>query len=179
MVRYSVYFSQDKNARYFAFLDTTRQSAERQSYIKKMKSGVKGYTQEGLEENEKNFGLFLLETNDMSKSAQCVFTDYKSRWGIETFYDYIDNDVDVNAICLQDYCEYQGLGFIIQVCGMIFHDLKLVADKHNESVKDIMRILHGLKLVRHNDRYLVHNDNKERKTLCDKIGLDLSLHGVV
>ena len=52
---------------------TTRQSAERQTYIKKMNAKEKGYTQEGLLESEKDFGLFLLETNDLKKKPQEVF----------------------------------------------------------------------------------------------------------
>ena len=45
-----------------AYKDTTRQSAERKTYIEKMKKGKKGFTKEGLAENEDNFGLFILET---------------------------------------------------------------------------------------------------------------------
>lgn len=178
VIRYSEYSSEDKSVRYFAFLDTTRQSAERQTYLKKMKNHEKGYTEEGLLESEKDFGLFLLETNDNNKKAVEVFTDYKARWSIETFYDYIDNDVDVNALCLQDYCEYEGLGFIIQVCGMIYHDLKAQADEQNLSMKDIMSLLKGIKLVKERDRYVVRNDNKERRELSDRLKLKLENHGV-
>ena len=177
VIRYTEYKPDSKSVRYFAFLDTTRQSAERQTYIKKMRAHEKGYTEEGLVENEKDFGLFLLETNSTTKDAETVFCDYKSRWTIETFYDYIDNDMDVNAICLQEYCEYQGLGFIVQICGMIYHDLKEVVDKHNFSMKETMFILKGLKLVKERNRYVVRNDNKERRELCEKIGLDLLQHG--
>ena len=61
-----------------------------------MAEKVNGYTQEWLLESEKDFGLFLLETNELKKSARDVFCDYKSRWGIETFYNYIDNNLDFN-----------------------------------------------------------------------------------
>lgn len=95
VIRYAVYSSEDKPVKYHAFLDMTRQSAERQTYMKKMKAHSKGYTEDGLIESEKDFGLFLIETNDTEKNPETVFRDYKSRWSIETFYDYVDNDMDV------------------------------------------------------------------------------------
>ena len=178
LIYYETYVIEGNPVHYHAFLDTTRQSAERQTYIKKMTAKEKGYTQEGLLDCEKDFGLFLLETNDLEKKPREVFCDYKSRWGIETFYNYIDNTLDFNTLYQKDYCSTQGLGFIVQIAGMIFHDLqKLLKDK-NLSVKDTMFTLKGLKVIKERDRYMVRNDNKQRKQLCEKIGLNLSKHGV-
>ena len=156
----------------------TRQSAERQTYIRKMTAGEKGYTQDGLLECEKDFGLFLLETNDLEKTAQEVFRDYKSRWGIETFYNYIDNTLDFNALYQKDYCSTQGLGFIVHVSGMIFHDLQRKLAEKGLSVKDTLFTLKGLKVIKERSRYTVRNDNKQRRQLCEKLGLNLSKHGV-
>lgn len=178
LIRYHAYPSDDGTIMYFAFLDTTRQSAERQTYIKKLSAKTKGYTKEGLIESEKDFGLFLLETNDLKKSAQEVFCDYKSRWSIETFYDYIDNVIDFNALYQQDYCRMQGLGFILQICGLIYHDIQKVLKGKGLSVKDTLFSLKGIKLVKERARYAVRNDNKQRKELCENLGLNLSKHGI-
>ncbi len=178
LIRYETYVIGDSPVHYFAFLDTTRQSAERQTYIKKMAAKEKGYTEEGLLESEKDFGLFLLETNDLEKTAQEVFCDYKSRWGIETFYNYIDNTLDFNALYQKDYCSTQGLGFIVQISGMIFHDIQKRLMEKNLSVKDTMFMLKGLKIIKERNRYVVRNDNKQRRQLCEKLGLNLSKHGV-
>lgn len=178
LIRYETYVIGDRPTRYFTFLDTTRQSAERQTYIKKIAAREKGYSQEGLLESEKDFGLFLLETNDPDITAQDVFCNYKSRWSLETFYNYIDNTLDFNALYQKDYCSTQGLGFIVQVAGMIFHDIQKRLKKENLSVKDTMFLLKGLKLIRERDRYVVRNDNKQRRQLCEKLGLNLSKHGV-
>ena len=178
MIYYQTYVIDGNNVNYHAFLDTTRQFAERQSYIKKMKKNVKGYTEEGLAASEKDFGLFLLETNDLEKSAKDVFRDYKSRWGIETFYNYIDNNLDFNALYQKDYCSMQGLGFIVQISGMIFHDIQINLSKYNLSVKDTMFLLKGLKLIKERNRYIVRNENNERRQLCEMINLNTSHHGV-
>lgn len=178
LIYYETYVIEDSPIHYIAFLDTTRQSAERQTYIKKMKAREKGYTQEGLLNNEKDFGLFLLETNDLKKKPQEVFCDYKSRWGIETFYNYIDNTLDFNALYQKDYCRTQGLSFIVQVSGMIFHDIQKELKENDLTVKDTMFTLKGLKIIKERDRYVVRNDNKQRRQLCEKLGLNLSKHGV-
>ena len=178
LIYYQIYTIGDDPVHYCAFLDTTRQSAERQTYIRKMTAGEKGYTQDGLLECEKDFGLFLLETNDLEKTAQEVFRDYKSRWGIETFYNYIDNTLDFNALYQKDYCSTQGLGFIVHVSGMIFHDLQRKLAEKGLSVKDTLFTLKGLKVIKERNRYTVRNDNKQRRQLCEKLGLNLSKHGV-
>lgn len=179
LIYYQMYTIGNDPVHYCAFLDTTRQSAERQTYIRKMKAKEKGYTQDGLLECEKDFGLFMLETNNLEKTAQEIFCDYKSRWGIETFYNYIDNTLDFNALYQKDYCSIQGLGFIIQISGMIFHDLQRKLFEKGLSVKDTMFTLKGLKVIKERDRYIVRNDNKQRRQLCEKLELNLSKHGIV
>lgn len=164
-------FQPEEGKRYFAFLDTTRQSAERATYIKKVGEHKQGYTEEGLKENEKDFGLFLIETSDVEKKAEIIFSDYKSRWGIETFYDYIDNSIDFNSLYQQDYCCMQGLSFIMQIAGMIFHDLKNVTDKANMSFKNTILLLKGIKAVRERNRWMIRNINKERRIICESINL--------
>ncbi|MBR6343357.1 MAG: hypothetical protein IKR65_05565, partial [Selenomonadaceae bacterium] len=44
-------------------------------------------------------------------------------------YNYVRNDADFNALYQQDYFCMQGLSFIVTVAGMIYHDIKRVADE--------------------------------------------------
>lgn len=88
---------------YIAYRDTTRAGAERRDYIKAMSMGKSGCTEEGLPENEQYFGLFLLETNDFEADAETIFCHYKNRWSIKTYYNYVRNDVDFNALYQQDF----------------------------------------------------------------------------
>ena len=161
-----------EGVRYIAYLDTTRQFAERNSYIRKMKEGKKGYTEEGLAECEKDFGLFLLETTT-SLTPQEVFSTYKQRWEIETFYDYIDNSIDFNALYQQDYCRVQGLCFIIHIAGMIYHTLQMSAAEHSVSVKDIIRVMRGVKMVKERGKYVLRNVDKTRRAMGERLNLDL------
>ncbi len=158
----------ENNVRYIAFQDTTRASAEKQDYIKAMASGKPGYDEEELLKNEVYFGLFLLETNDKRLSADKVFCHYKERWTIETYYNYIRNDVDFNALYQQDYFSMQGLSFIVSITGMVYHDIKEVADKAKLKVKDIMHEMGKLKMIYEGNKWLILNNIKSVRDVCEK-----------
>ena len=69
----------------------------------------------------------------------------------------------------KDYCSTQGLGFIVQVAGMIFHDIQKKLKAEGLSVKEAMLILRDLKFVKERDRFVVRNYNKQRRQLCEKL----------
>lgn len=165
---YYTEFPGEGKVRYIAFKDTTRESAERKSYCEKLKKGMKGYTAAGLEESEKDFGLFLLETTEES-TAEEVFCGYKSRWGIETYYNYVDNVMDFNALYQQDYCKTQGVGFIVQIAGSIFSEVKNSLTEQDETVRDVMDEFRGIKAVNEKGRWNLHNITKSRRTLAEKL----------
>ena len=162
-----------------AFLDTTRQSAERQTYIKNINAGKKGYTESGLRESEKDFGLFLLETSDMKRHPKEIFIDYKSRWGIETFYNYVDNELDFNALYQENYCRTEGLGFVIQIAGLIHHELRLSIEEHNLNLKKAMKILKGLRLSKEKTTWQIKNAVKEKREIAELIGICLDPSEIV
>ena len=164
----------EENTKRIAYLDTTRQSAERVTYIKNMKSGKTGYTEDGLLESEKDFGLFILETSDASRSAKDVFGDYKSRWGIETFYDYIDNTIDFNSLCQQNYNRTEGLSFIIQVAGMIHQELKDIVNEKHYNLRSVMKTLRGLHLSSEKGAWNVKNKIKAKRELAEQFGVSLN-----
>ncbi|MBQ9009500.1 MAG: hypothetical protein IJ088_09250 [Clostridia bacterium] len=178
LIRYETYEIEGNPVSYHVFLDTKRQSAERETYIRRMKAGVKGYTEEGLADSENDFGLIFLETNDLRKTAQEVFTDYQSRRDLETFFRSVDSNSELNALDQQDSRNMPGLSFLLQISGMIFSELRKVLREQAVSVKDAMFLLSGLKLVKDRNRYVVRNENKERRQLCEKINLNPANHGV-
>ena len=138
-----------------------------------MAAGKSGYTEEGLVENELYFGLFLLETNDFDLSAEEVFCHYKDRWSIETYYNYVRNDADFNALYQQDYFCMQGLSFIVTIAGMIYHDIKKVADESKLSVKEIMREMKKLKITLNGNKWVVENKIKSVRDVATKVGFDI------
>lgn len=173
MIYYAEFLSNDKSRRYIAYQDTTRAGAERQNYIRALAAGQKGYTEEGLAENELYFGLFLLETNDFESSAETIFCHYKDRWSIETYYNYVRNDADFNALYQQDYFCMQGLSFIVTISGMIYYDVKKAAEAGKQSVKEIMREMKKLKISLEGDKWVVQNKIKSVREAASKVGFDI------
>ena len=67
----------------------------------------------------------------------------------------------------------QGVSFIVTVAGMIYHDIKKIADKAKVPVKEIMREMKKLKIALEGDRWVVQNKIKCVRELADKIGFDI------
>ena len=173
MIYYAEFESTDGGCRYIAYKDTTRAGAERQAYIKAMSLGRDGYSEEGLLSSELYFGLFLLETNDFTASAEEIFCHYKDRWSIETYYNYVRNQADFNALYQQDYFCMQGLSFIVTISGMIYHDVKQAAGEAGISVKEVMREMKKLKISREGDKWVVQNKIKSTRETAAKVGFDI------
>lgn len=139
-----------------------------------IEAGKKGYTEDGLADSEKSFGLFLLETSDMKKLPRDIFCDYKSRWAAETFYNYVDNTIDFNALYQRDYCRTQGLAFIIQIAGMVYHELREIVDRNHLSQKTVMGSLKGLKLSMEKGEWKMKNTVKGKRELAEMMGVTLT-----
>ena len=161
--------------RCIAYKDATRELSEYNDYLSKISSKKKGYTEEGLEEYKPFFGLFLLETNiSITKAnAEVIFCHYKKRWSIETFYNYIRNKCDFNALYQQDYFMSQGLSFIVTVSGMIFNDVFEYLSKYNYSVEDVIDTIGKLKMTFEDQKWLIKNRIKEVRDLCLELNFEI------
>lgn len=159
--------------RCIAFRDMTRAAMERQSFLDAMASGKSGYSEQGLLEEEERFGLFLLETNDSQKGAQDVFCDYKERWAIETYYNYVRNDCNFNALYQQDYFCMEGLSFIVTVSGILYHNCKKIADDANLPLKDVLNEIGKLKITSRNEKWYIQNITRKTRETCKRIGLEV------
>ena len=85
----------------------------------------------------------------------------------------MDNIVDFNALYQQDYCRTQGLSFIIQVAGMIYHELKELANQNNLSVKSAMKSLKGIMLSKENTTWKIKNAVKPKRSIAEALSIDL------
>ena len=96
-----------------------------------MDAGEEGYTQEKYDEYCQWWGVYFLQTNT-EESAPDVFRDYKHRWSIETYNNYIKNDGEFRNLKIQDYYVEQGFNFVMLVTGLIHSRL-------NEAVRKLGR----------------------------------------
>ena len=110
--------------RVIVYKDTEENERTRFNYLRSIDQGKAGYTQEEYEKNKDLFGVIVLFTNT-SLSPEEVFCNYKKRWSIETFYQFLKNTTDFNNLKIEDYYKEQGLAFIMLITGQIHHYVEL------------------------------------------------------
>ena len=67
----------------------------------------------------------------------------------------------------------QSLSFIVTIAGMIYHDVKKIADESKLSVKEIMREMKKLKITLNGNKWVVENKIKGVREVAGKIGFDI------
>ena len=117
--------------RLIVFKDEDENNSKRKSYKLMMECNENGYTQENYEKYRDWWGVYCLETT-CDESAPEIFKDYKNRWSIETYNNYVKNDAHFNNLKIQDYYVEHGFDFIMLVTGIIHSRL-------NDAVKKIGR----------------------------------------
>ena len=169
-----VYYEEpiDKNTRIIVYKDEDENNSKRKSYKQMMDLGENNYTQENYEKYCDWWGVYYLETTS-SGSASEVYSDYKRRWSIETYNNYIKNDVDFNDLKLQDYYVAHGFDFIMLVTGLIHSKL-------NEAVKtlacsgistfDVLVKAGYMRMILEEDEWRLRNTRSKDLELLQKMG---------
>ena len=120
--------------------------------------GDGNHTQEEFEKLEPQFGVIVLRTNDLNLTPDKVYVEYKDRWGIETYYNYVKNGLDLNGLHTQNYFVQQGIGFLTLVEGQIYSEvLKKIQNAtlpyiKNMSVDECIRVAGRLKIAQRPDK---------------------------
>lgn len=165
--------------RFVAYQDTVMAASDEENYKQAIKKGVRGFTEEGLqrEKDTNRFGLIILETNipEDSKSSEVLYLDYKQRWNIETYYDYVRNGLDFNALCQHDYHQLQGLSFLVTVSGMIYHNVKKRSKETGVSFKELMDNSRAVKIVdEKSGDWRIENTPKPVREILKEFGISLT-----
>ena len=118
--------------------------------------------------------MYVLQSNT-AKSPEEVFSSYKKRWGIETFYHYLKNKGDFNDLMIQDYYEEQGFSFIMLIAGQI-HQKMITAvkslDDNTLSVHDILLMARCMKMERRGNTWNLKNTRKRDLQILKKLGFE-------
>lgn len=161
---------EDGVTKVFFFRNISEKERLTKAYLEKIEEGAKGYTKEGFEKAEKNFGTVVLETN-LSKEAKDIYGLYKSRWSIETYYDRIKNGLNFEELNLSEYGVIQGVAFVMLLAGRIDQRILQAARIVKKTRKELVRLMSALKLYDNGKSATVCNTKKEHLTVAEKIGL--------
>ena len=169
-----VYYEEkiDEKTRIIVFKDEDENNSKRKSYKQLMEAGENNYTQEKYEKYCEWWGVYFLQTNT-NEPANAVFSDYKARWSIETFNNYIKNDADFNNLKIQDYYTEHGFDFIMLVTGLIHSKLNEAVKKLNKpsiSTFDILIKAGHMRMVYNNHQWRLHNTRTKDLELLNLMG---------
>lgn len=132
----------------YVFRDVDENEKCRFNYQHSIELGKSGYTSEGFEKNKEFFGVYVLQSNG-AMTPEEVFSGYKKRWGIETFYQYLKNRADFNDLMFQDYYKEQGFSFIMLIAGQIHQKMIDAVKSLNDntiSIHDILLMARCMKM---------------------------------
>lgn len=121
----------DEKVRICVFKDVDENNSKRKNYQQLINLGEDGYSQENYRKYCDWWGVYVLQDTTGLPAPQ-VYSDYKDRWSIETYNNYVKNDADFNDLKIQDYYCAHGFDFIMLVTGLIHSRL-------NEAVKALKK----------------------------------------
>lgn len=167
----------DKKVRICVFKDMDENNSKRKCYQQMIDLGETGYTQENYGKYCDWWGVYVLQdTTDQPASA--VYSDYKSRWSIETYNNYVKNDADFNDLKNQDYYCAHGFDFIMLVTGLIYSRLNEAVKslgKNSISTIDMLIKARHMRMVKHNNQWKLHNTRTKDIALFESVGFIPSL----
>ena len=158
----------------YVFRDIDENEKCRFNYQHSMELGKSGYTRDGFEKNKEFFGVYVLQTNG-GLSPEDVFSGYKKRWGIETFYQYLKNLGDFNDLMFQDYYKEQGFSFIMLIAGQIHQKVIAAVKSLNDntiSIRDILLMARCMKMEKRGNIWQLKNTRKKDLEILSKLGFE-------
>lgn len=169
-----VYYEEkiDDTTRIIVYKDIDENNSKRKSYKQLMDEGEADYTQDKYDKYCDWWGVYFLQTNTMENASE-VYCDYKERWSIETYNNYIKNDADFNSLKIQDYYVQHGFDFIMLVTGLIHSRINEAVKSlklSNISTFDILLKAGHMRMVKQDEKWQIHNTRTKDLSLLSKIG---------
>ena len=163
----------DNETRIIVYKDEDENNSKRKSYKQLMDAGENNYTQDNYDKYCDWWGVYFLQTNT-TEPADIVYADYKARWSIETFNNYIKNDAHFNDLKIQNYYVDHGFDFIMLVTGLIHSKLNDAVKKLNKpsiSTFDVLLKAGHMRMVC-DDRgqWKLHNTRTKDLELLKQLG---------
>ena len=177
IIFYEETIDEDKKVRMIVYKDVDENNSKRKSYKQHIAAGDSNYTQERYEQYCDWWGVYVLQTTT-DDPAYIVYEDYKGRWSIETYNNYIKNDANFNHLKIQDYYTQHGFDFIMLVTGLIHSKLNETVKslkKPDISTFDILVKAGHMRMVKNGNQWKLHNTRTkdiEHKTLINYVDSD-------
>ena len=162
--------------RVLTYRDLNESATEQENYLRHMSRGDKSYTNEGFQKAKYYMGVMVLQTSLENASPEEIYTLYKKRWTIETFYNYFKNKAGYNSLYAEDYYKTQGLAFIMLVSALIHQEMEAaVADIDGKTVSTCLLESRMVKAHKRRDNWTVCNCLKKQVELFKQLNTPLDV----
>ena len=162
--------------RVITYRDLKEAEAELYSYQKKIAEGHPSYTEKRISELRDFLGVTVLQTNVTDKPAEEIYTLYKKRWSIETFFNYLKNKEKFKTLYQQDYYKTQGLSFVMLVSALIHREFsEAVRNVKGKNVHDCLLEARMVKADKRHGKWVVSNCLKKQRELFQTLGTPLEV----
>ena len=163
--------------RILTYRDLNESTAEQENYLRHMANGDKSYTKEGFEKAKYYMGVTVLQTSIDDKSPNEIYTLYKKRWTIETFYNYFKNKAGYVSLHEEDYYKTQGLSFIMLISSLIYHDMVEASKAVNgKSIETCLLEARMVKVHKRHGKWSICNCLKKQVALFKAFNTGMQLH---
>ena len=166
--------SDEDGTRVIYFHNLQEAADEQANYLACIEKQIPGYTAENLPEAEKSFGVAVMETT-FNATPEEIYSLYKKRWGVETYFDYLKHQMDFNALGVQDWAKLQGLAFMMLLATLIRGAIqeKLKQASFPASMPEVLLIASSIKAIKRNLTWNVENCSKRERELFGAIGISV------
>ena len=163
--------------RVLVFRDANEAAAMQANYLRHLGRGDKGYTQEGFDAAKELMAVTVLQTSLEGAPPEEVYSTYKKRWAIETYFDYFKNGQEAHTLCVQDYHMAQGLAFVLLVSGLVHREVAdaLAASGLGMSMPEMLIEARKVKAAKRHGVWVACNCKKKRVAFFEKLNTPLEV----
>lgn len=163
--------------RVLAYRDVNEAAAMQANYLRHLRRGDRGYTQQGFDAARGLMAVTVLQTSLEDRSAEEVYALYKRRWKVETYFDYLKNGQDARTLCMQDYHQAQGLAFVLLVSGLVHREVSnaLEASGLSMSLPEMLLEARKVKAAKRHGVWVTCNCKKKRAALFERLNTPLEV----
>jgi hypothetical protein len=121
-------------------------------------------------------GVTVLQTSLEEKTPEEIYSLYKKRWKIETFYNYFKNKANYASLHAEDYYKTQGLAFIMLVSALIHQEMeKATKDIDGKSLDDCLLDARMVKAHKRHGVWKLCNCLKKQVELFKRLSTELKV----
>ncbi len=162
--------------RVLTFHDLNESAAEQENYLRHMAKDDKAYTRESFNKQKYFMRVTVLQTSLEEKTPEEVYTLYKKRWQIETFYNYFKKKANYASLHAEDYYKTQGSAFIMLISALIHQEVEKAAKAvDGKSLDDCLLDARMIKVHKRHGVWKLCNCLKKQTELFKKLNTELTV----